>query len=190
MKTEEIIYTETIALNKAKRQLPLAVAEANRMLQTVTGIIGELDKEEKIKLLKKGRSLVMEKLKDKFLFPNATEQFNLQSLGVDLSGLNRIEYRKWSDFDLEVDENGKYIASERQPYFETFIHRVRTENQKKAVDIAQRMIELVSELQNSGLGGNFSLEKSAQIMPRLLRYNYDSKGQLELNIQEICMYIK
>jgi len=189
MKTEEIVYIEQSNLNKEKKKLPSAVNEANMLLQIASKIVGDLEDNEKLKLLSKPVDIVMEMLRPKFLFPNATDKFNLNSLGVDLSELYAIDFRKWNDFDLELNEHGKFRAAEFQPHLDSFVHRVVTDRQKKAVELADKMISLIKELQDSGLANPQCSERAVLVMPNLIR-NGMERGTIAYNEQEICKYIK
>lgn len=190
MKTEEIIYTEKIPLSQAKNKIEPATLAANNLLFEAEKILGELDPEEKLELLKSGIKFVREQLKDKFLFPNASDEFNLNSLGVDLTKVSSIKLSLINEFDFSVGPDGKFIPNEFQPYLDSFVHRVKTDKQKKAVELASNIMQVVNELDSEGLNHGQSADHVARAFPKLFKTDLGRPAKLVLNNQEICKYLK
>lgn len=140
---EKAVNAEKINLIKAEDTLNKFIKAAEHILKTVTPEQREFIREQKMKYIES-------EIRKHFPFPNASAEFNYQSLGVDLNPLNNIlkSGTAWDQYVFDQDKNGHFSPSENQPVYLRHYHYADTELKLTALAFARQfaaMLEVAQE---------------------------------------------
>ncbi|MDP2686752.1 MAG: hypothetical protein Q8O62_05995 [Aequorivita sp.] len=142
---EKNLRREQIVLIKAEDNLNKFIKAAERVLGSLTNKQRELIRKEKIQYIEA-------ELKKRFPFPNATVEFNYQSMGVDLNQLNNLlkAGTSWRQYDFDLGDDGHFTQSEEQRMFKQYYHYADTDRKNAALSFAKKIEALVAEAQEKG----------------------------------------
>lgn len=141
----ELLWVDEKNLKEEKLNVIRATTALNRfMLECETILKVELSPEYKNELKERKMAALMEEVEKKFQFPNATEQFNLESLGINLDAVKKLALAAWP-YQYELDETGLFIADENQSVYEFYYHYANTERKQRALELATSLVEIINE---------------------------------------------
>ncbi|MDF0706611.1 hypothetical protein [Flagellimonas okinawensis] len=161
------------------------VNEINEAFQAVDDFFGEKPTEkQRREILEKGYDFVLEKLKAKFPFPNATKEFNYEAMGVDPSPLESLltvaskrhkflEYSALNGAWFEITEKGHQAIKSKHAII------ANTDKQKEALKFAEELSELFNKYRwiPSKLGfHNANFEGKERVSKILKVVNVTDKG--------------
>ena len=161
------------------------VNEINEAFQAVDDFFGEKPTEKQRKeILEKGEEYVMERLRAKFPFPNATEQFNFEAMGIDPSNVRKairlipskykfLNYGKLKGVWVEITEEGHEAIKSK------YAITANTDKQKEALKFAEELSELFNKYRwiPSKLGfHNANFEGKDRVSKILKVVNVTDKG--------------
>lgn len=149
----ELLWVDEKNLNKEQIKLLRSQTALNNFIKECKNVLkSELSDELKHKLRDLKINALIVELKKQFPFPNATDDFNLQSLGVDLNNAKRISSSEdWELFRFDLSENGDFIGSEDQKMFDQYYYYVTSEHRKKTLELAKRLVDLSNDANKAGL---------------------------------------
>lgn len=152
MENKELLWIDEKNLKKEELNLMRATDTLNKFVDLSAQVLGSLDNSQREMVRKERLDYVKAELRKRFSFPNATDEFNYQSLGVNLSPLENLLKggTPWRQYDFDIDENGTFTASEHQRHFEHYYHYADTPRRKDALQLAKRFEELFAEAQEKG----------------------------------------
>lgn len=144
---------ESQVIKKALELVSQAIEISEDILQEkLTGV-------QKLEVIKDGRNFVQNELRKKYQFKNADDDFNLQAMGVNPEPLYRFlktNAIKWQSVHFEADKD-EIKLSEVQPLIERHTYYLETERQKEALEIAQKLADVLNEANEKGfVTGSFS----------------------------------
>lgn len=153
MKKAELIYEDQISLNATKRRIEKGIENLNTFFRMAVSEIGEFTPDQIKDIPSNGIEMITAELKTRFQFPQASDEFNLQALGIDAKKL--FEYYKrhqstWNGYEIEF-KDGQFIASEIQPLLEQFRFYADTPARKKLITLSKRLAKVLNELKETGL---------------------------------------
>lgn len=160
------------------------VDEINEALKAVDEFFDEKPTEEqRMEILEKGEDYVMEKLKAKFPFPNATDQFNFEAMGIDPSNVRKalrqvptkykfLNYGKLNGVWVEITDEGHEAIKSRYKI------EANTDRQKEALEFAQELSALFNKYRwiPSKLGfhnANFEGREKVSKVLKVIKINDD-----------------
>ncbi|MGN7514490.1 MAG: hypothetical protein ACTHOM_08950 [Allomuricauda sp.] len=161
------------------------VNEINEAFQAVDDFFGEEPTEkQRREILEKGYDYVLDKLKAKFPFPNATIEFNYEAMGVDPSPLENelfkiprihrsLEYSALNGVWFEITEEGHEAIKSK------YAITANTDKQKEALKFAEELSELFNKYRwiPSKLGfHNANFEGKDRVSKILKVVNVTDKG--------------
>ncbi|SNV48186.1 Uncharacterised protein [Chryseobacterium taklimakanense] len=149
----EPIHIDEMRLNWEKEKLQRAEESLNKFVQVVQSVLGDLSAAKLKRLHLESNEVVQEELASRFQFPNASDQFNLDALGINVEPI--YEMRKefahtWSSYSFQY-KDGKFIADEDQAVFQQFYTYVDTPEKKKFISLLEQQVELYNEFKAAGL---------------------------------------
>lgn len=143
----ELLWVDQKNLKKEEINLLRAQTALNKFIKECENVLGvNLSDELKHELKDIKINALMNEIRKGFTFPNATEDFNLQSLGIDLTTAKRLQSAEhWELYQFELNDNGDFIGSENQKMFNQFYYYAKSEKRKKALQLADKLVELTNE---------------------------------------------
>lgn len=143
-------------------------------IQLVEGTIKmQLTNEEKTQLRDKGTDFIKESLKEKFPFREASEDFNLEALGMRDLEISKNYYKlnsqKWQPYNFQLNEDGIFqiTESDREKVNETFSYYTTNEKQNESLKIAESLVKLFDEAEQLGLVNYFGIKYISNICKSL-----------------------
>lgn len=168
-KDEREVARESQVIEKALELVSQAIEISEDILQEkLTGV-------QKLEVIKDGRNFVQNELRKRYQFKNADDDFNLKALGVNPEPLYRFlksNSIKWQSVDFEVKKD-TVVLSEIQPLIERHTYYLENDRQKEALEIAQKLADVLNEANEKGfVTGNFSeIRKSISILDDANRHD-------------------
>ncbi|MDP2687792.1 MAG: hypothetical protein Q8O62_11255 [Aequorivita sp.] len=152
MNTENLLWVDEKALKKEQINLVRAEKSLNNFVEAAGIVLGNLNNDQRELIRKERMEYIKAEIKKHFPFPNATEEFNYQSLGVNLNALNELlkNATPWKQYDFDLDENGSFSASEEQRAFQNYYRYADTDRKNAALSFAKKIEALVAEAQEKG----------------------------------------
>ena len=177
MEKPELLFVDEKGLKNEKLNLIRAESELNKFLEAAEKILGSLDNDRKWRLKKEKLKFVDSEVKKLFNFPNASDEFNMQALGIDLTEVrsfanihdNRHNYHGWSGYQFYIGENGRFVAREEQPILENYKIYADTDKKKRALELATAFEKLFEDAQKEGLTEFALLPDAGACLKNLLK---------------------
>ncbi|MGC1633187.1 MAG: hypothetical protein WA749_13845 [Gelidibacter sp.] len=189
----QLLWVDEKNLKKERINVVIATTALNRfMLVCETILKGELSPEYKNDLRERKMAALMEEVKKKFKFPDATEKFNLESLGIDLDAAKKLASTPWP-YQYELDDMGLFVANENQSVYEHYHYYAVTEKKQKAIEIARKLVELTDEARAIGLLDSMHLRSVGFAFQNIVRMDLDSgpnQDKIKVYNEEIALYIR
>lgn len=120
----------------------------NKSLATMETLLGkELDDQEKLTLLQNSVPNLHLKMKEQFQFPNASDQFNLESMGkVEEYGMARKVmsniFAAFQSHDFEIKEGIVNLSPRgKEAIIEKNTHRTENDAQTEALELAEKLVK-------------------------------------------------
>lgn len=153
----EPIHIDEMRLNWEKEKLQRAEESLNKFVQVVQSVLGDLSAAKLKRLHLESNEVVQEELASRFQFPNASDQFNLDALGIDVEPIYeaRTNASEWMKYSFKF-EDGRFIADEDQAVFQQFYTYVDTPEKKKFLSLLEKQVELYNEFKAAGLIRNYT----------------------------------
>lgn len=160
MSKKEVLFRDEREVEKESQVIKKALELVCQAIEISEDILKEkLTGVQKLEVIKDGRNFVQNELRKKYQFKNADDDFNLQAMGVNPEPLYRFlksNSIKWQSVDFEVKKD-KVVLSEVQPLIERHTYYLETERQKEAMELAQKLADVLNEANEKGfVTGNFS----------------------------------
>lgn len=154
MSKKEVLFVNEIQLAKDKKTINNALEIVSKVIEISEDILQEkLTGVQKLEVIKDGRNFVQNELRKKYQFKNADDDFNLQAMGVNPEPLYRFlssNVTKLKNIHFEVKKN-EVVLSKVQPLIERNIFYLTTDKQKDALDVAQKLVDVLNEADEKGL---------------------------------------
>lgn len=149
----ELLWVDEKNLKKEQINLLRSQTALNNFIKECKNVLNlELSDELKNQLKDVKMNALMIELKKQFSFPNATDEFNLQSLGVDLNNAKRISSSEyWELYQFELNDNGEFIATDNQKLFDQFYYYATSQKRKETLELANKLVELSQDADGKGL---------------------------------------
>src|SRR5690554_1289695 len=176
MSKKEILFRDERESSRESQVIKKALELVSQAIEMSEDILKEkLTGVQKLEVIKDGRNFVQNELRKKYQFKNADDDFNLQAMGVNPEPLYRFlesNSIKWQSVDFEVKKD-KVVLSEIQPLIERHTYYLETERQKEALEIAQKLADVLNEANEKGfVTGSFSeIRKSINILDDANRHD-------------------
>ncbi|HTO36541.1 MAG TPA: hypothetical protein VLZ72_09890 [Flavobacterium sp.] len=159
-KTKEVLFADEKAITNEKKVIETGFDLLNQAIREAESLLNaKLSGKQKMEIVENGRTFVQNELRKKYQFKNADDDFNLQAMGVNpepLYGFLKTNAIKWQSVDFEADKD-EIKLSEVQPLIERHTYYLETERQKEALEIAQKLADVLNEANEKGfVTGNFS----------------------------------
>lgn len=151
-----IIYIDETKVSQEKENIKQAEKYLNEFYKHVNKFLGNLSADEVERLPTSAKTVIMDNLRKRYEFPNASDKFNLDALGIDASeilSLHKQFSRYWSKYKFKYDENG-YIIDEEQKYLKQHYSYADTETKKSLITKYEKLQELYNELAELGVSVN------------------------------------
>lgn len=160
MSKKEVLFRDERESLRESQVIKKALELVSQAIEISEDILKEkLTGVQKLEVIKDGRSFVQNELRKKYQFKNADDDFNLQAMGVNPEPLYRFlktNAIKWQGVHFEADKD-EIKLSEVQPLIERHTYYLETERQKEALEIAQKLADVLNEANEKGfVTGSFS----------------------------------
>lgn len=160
MSKKEVLFRDERESLRESQVIKKALELVSQAIEISEDILKEkLTGVQKLEVIKDGRNFVQNELRKKYQFPNADDDFNLQAMGVNPEPLYRFlktNAIKWQGVHFEADKD-EIKLSEVQPLIERHTYYLETERQKEALEIAQKLADVLNEANEKGfVTGSFS----------------------------------
>lgn len=159
-KKEEVLFADEKAITNEKKVIETGFDLLNQAIREAESLLNaKLSGKQKMEIVENGRTFVQNELRKKYQFPNADDDFNLQALGVNperLYSFLKSNSVKWKSLAFEIKGN-EIVLSEKQPLIERHTYYLETERQKEAMELAQKLADVLNELDEKAfISGNYS----------------------------------
>lgn len=151
-----LIYIDDRKVEEENKNIDLAVEYLNSFHKQIEKFLGELSADEIKQLPTNAKAVIMDNLRKRYEFPNASDKFNLDALGIDTTkilNLHKRASRHWSKYKFKYNENG-YTIDDRQKYLEQYYFYADTETKKSLITKYEKLQELYNELAELGVSVN------------------------------------
>lgn len=160
MSKKEVLFRDEREVARVNQVIKKALELASKAIEISEDILQEkLTGVQKLEVIKDGRNFVQNELRKKYQFKNADDDFNLRAMGVNPEPLYRFlktNAIKWQSVHFETDKD-EIKLSEVQPLIERHTYYLETERQREALEIAQKLADVLNEANEKGfVTGNFS----------------------------------
>lgn len=171
--------------------------ELNRFVEKVEQELKEpLSNKEKVDLKELGTDFLARKLRSKFIFKDASEEFNLQAIGINLKSLT--EYYKlncghWKKYSYQI-QSGKFecLNIEDSPEVQKHIHYTQNQKQNDALFMAQKISEIFETVMDKGYLRVRQIENIPSVTDLVevlsynsINYSRGSKPKIQPNLRYI-----
>lgn len=149
----ELMFKDESAIVSNQNELSIASAKLNEYLQIVRNFFGNECEIDFSNLLNLSNDDLKNVLRKKFPFPNSTDEFNYEALGMNPGSVFTFYNRnasKWNKFNFEYKE-GKFIPAKKQSEIDSYFYYADTEERKRICDLINRTNILLKELRDSKL---------------------------------------
>lgn len=149
----ELIFLDQKALKEVNKNISDATGDLNRFVRMCIKTLGSLEPSQIEGLKSNALSVISDELKSRFMFPNASESFNLTALGLDPEPLYQY-FRKhsglWNSFKFSFDPDFlEFQPEEKQSQIDACYYFADTPERKRLIDLAKKTIELYDDLRKS-----------------------------------------
>lgn len=165
-----LMHTNNAAISSTLKNAEGLAAKWNNAIEATGKLLKkELSNEDKAEILKNRLDAVMAQLRDGFQFKNASDDFNIQSLGINLNPVKEA-FRQLGKFDSDILEleNGFVRISEKgkNRIAQSACLYTKTEKQNEVYKMAQRLSanlnealekNIISKLDRPGLEQTFKI---------------------------------
>lgn len=160
MSKKEVLFRDERKVEKESQVIKKALELVSQAIEISEDILQKkLTGVQKLEVIKDGRNFVQNELRKKYQFKNADDDFNLQAMGVNPEPLYRFlksNSIKWQSVDFEVKKD-KVVLSEIQPLIERHTYYLENDRQKEALEIAQKLADVLNEANEKGfVTGSFN----------------------------------
>jgi len=184
-KDEKAIKAEQYKMVKASLDLNKFINESRRLLGSLT-----TDQMEKLRIEK--FTFLYAEVKKLFQFPKASDQFNLEALGIDLTKVKELSKSNWNLYDHEID-SGVYMLSDEQPQISKHYKYADTEAKRQALRIANGLVDLVNDLERIGILHGQHLASMTHACYGVVKVVGDPRhpnARIEVDKERIALYIR
>ena len=153
VKKDELMFKDEKAILNTQNELSIASAKLNEYLQMVQKFFGSDSDIDFSNLLNLSTADLHNELKKKFPFPNASDQFNYEALGMNPGSLFTFfnnHSTNWNRFNFDFKE-GKFVPTEDQPEISKHYFYADTEERKRVSGLIAKTKDLLQELEASNL---------------------------------------
>lgn len=151
----ELIFVDQKGLAAANKDLSEATKRLNEFVKISKNVLGSLEPSQIEGLKSNALSVISDEVKSRFMFPYASEAFNLEALGLDPEPLYEY-FRKhsglWSSFKFRFDPDfEEFQAEEKQSQIDACYYYADTPERIRLMELAKKTISLYDELTQSKL---------------------------------------
>lgn len=150
---------EVISINEG--QIRFAEVQGTKQAEKLNAFISEVEQEmevsfnnkDKVNLKNKTDTFLIDYLRPEFQFKKATDDFNIQALGVDLGRLNdlhRQQCHEWNKYPYNIGEDGLFVL-DMETIREKNTKYATNEFQVNALNFAKDVIKLVERGVKEGI---------------------------------------
>jgi hypothetical protein len=162
-KNEEGINATIKQMEEGKEALNLFILSTERVMRT------KFDDDDKIELKDNGIEFIKETLRKHIAFPLASEEFNLEAMGLqEVSDLYKsFEYNsgKWLYFNYFLNEKGLFELEENEikNTIESFSAYTENEKQNQYLRIAEGLVSLFDEAEELGMLNEYGRQQISNV---------------------------
>jgi hypothetical protein len=154
---QQLLYVNQDGINSHTTQTELGATALNGFVREAENVLKyKFTDKEKQALKSDGIAFIKNLLKSNFPFPNASEDFNLQSMGLTNVKNLYSNYERysgsWIYFDYALTK-GVFEASrlEKDKTVQSFSYYTQNEKQNRVLELAEKMIVLFDEAEKLGV---------------------------------------
>lgn len=180
------LYKDNFRIKQITERYEKGVKNLNNFVSIVEkNLSTTFDDDEKRQVKEKGMIFIIDRLRMEFQFPKATDDFNLQALGIDVRPLKEY-YRKhaasWNPYQYDIVE-GEFKTSEKVLSHEVEKYYIYTKNdrQNEALQIAEDLKAQIIKAETAGLVSRFN-QSDIRNVTELLEYSSNSQMKSEWQI--------
>lgn len=177
--TPVFLFQNEDRIKQAKENIERGSKHLNQFVALVENILNtKFDDNEKNELKKKEMAFIFDIVKPEFQFPKATEEFNLQALGIDLTPVKDF-YNKhshsWKNQHFNLIE-GEFMADEQlfKDEIEKFSYYTTNQRQNEALKIAEDLKAQFLKAEAAGLVSRFN-QSDIYNVTELIEYSLNSQ---------------
>ncbi|HUH26657.1 hypothetical protein [Gelidibacter sp.] len=189
----QFLFKDDVAMTKEETKVINGAKKLNDFINQIESTLSlTLTNREKEAIQANGLKPIYDDLKTKFPFPNASNEFNLQALGIDLKPLERLYIRSsamWCDYNYQLNKEGVFEATKEalKNAIDRHIYYTTNDNQNLALKLAKELELMFSNVETAGHLKKYNRNIIEEVTG-LLEYSFDKNKQLR--IQPDFYYIK
>tara|TARA_R110002072_G_scaffold72354_1_gene173010 strand:+ start:30022 stop:30624 length:603 start_codon:yes stop_codon:yes gene_type:complete len=184
-----LLFEDVKSIEKEEKRIKTGTDRLNSFVEVAQGLLGPLDNEQRHELWKRGRKFIEEQIKSQYPFPNGSDKFNLEALGMDPEPLYKF-YRDhgqyWHGINFRIDEEGIFIPEEKQSGIETHKYFIETERQQKILYLAEKFQQLFEQADELKAVPSSELDRRTckLLLGEMMKYE---KGTIVPDVERIAM---
>ena len=183
-----IIHVNTVGIRQEIKKMQLAETHLNTFYKLVDSFLGGLSEEEAFNLQHDAKAIIMDNLRARYQFSEASDRFNLEALGIDPDKIlnhHKQNVKHWRGYTFNLEE-GKFAIDDKQKHLEKFNSYADTEEKKKLVSLYQQSADLFNKLAEQGVYMNVGSFHDAfpSVFKSVPPYNY-----LKVDSSRLAMHL-
>lgn len=147
---DQFLWKDEKSIKQEKSNMVSANLNLNKFINEARSILGELSKEQMIKLKDEKYNYLEKEVKKLFQFPNATDEFNLSALGIDIRPFKKYNVISWKAYEYDIID-GEFILKEDQPILDKYHAYADNTQKKEMLRIANTIVEAFRDAEKIGM---------------------------------------
>lgn len=148
-----LIYIDDRKVEDENKKIDSATEYLNSFYKQVEAFLGNLLPDEVKLLPTNAKAVIMDNLRKRYEFPNASDKFNLDALGIDITdilSLHKQTARHWTKYKFKYSENA-YTIDDKRKYLEQHYAYANTDKEKVLAFKYEELVNLYNELAELGV---------------------------------------
>ena|SRR5690625_2641410 len=184
-----LVYKDERRISEEKNNIQQAENHINKFYKEAEKFLGGLTTDEAKRLPSDAKGVIMDNLRKRYEFPNASDKFNLDALGIDTTeilSLHRQVSKHWTKYKFKYTDNG-YIIDNQEKYLKQYYSYADTEEKKSLVSKYKELEKLYNELAEQGASLNRATFYNT--FPNVFKDVRDSK-YVRLDGEKLAMHLR
>ena len=179
---DQFLWKDEKSIKQEKSNMVTASLNLNRFIKEARSILGgKLSEEQMIKLKDEKFNYLEKEVKKLFQFPNASDEFNLNALGISIEPLRKYNRVYWKGYEYDIID-GEFVLKEDQPILERYYAYADNTQKKEMLRIANTIVEAFRDARTIGMVRKDYLANVCVALNGLVVIEGDSRGIGDCNL--------
>ncbi|WP_027880400.1 hypothetical protein [Mesoflavibacter zeaxanthinifaciens] len=173
---DQFLWKDEKSIKQEKSNMVTASLNLNRFVKEARSVLGgKLSEEQMIKLKDEKFNYLEKEVKKLFQFPNASDEFNLNALGISIEPLRKYNRVYWKGYEYDIIDE-EFVLKEDQPILERYYAYADNTQKKEMLRIANTIVEAFRDARTIGMVRKDYLANVCVALNGLVVIEGDSRG--------------